>query len=111
MRRISSKIARFRPFFSFLRPLLIRDGPFINLFLFRYISTYYLKYFEYVGPAIMAGGGSERQPVVRILESLSRKCKFITFLYTKVNSLVHAFLSSYGVDLGIRLKVRLCTML
>ena len=58
----------------------------------------------------MAGGGSERHLAVRILEILARKCKLITYLYTKVNSLVQAFPSSYGVDIGIRLKIRLCTM-
>ena len=44
LRRISSKIARFRFFFLFVRPLLKRAGPFINLFSLRYISTYYLKH-------------------------------------------------------------------
>ena len=44
LRRISSKIARFRSFFLFVRPLLKRVGPFINLFPSRYISTYYLKH-------------------------------------------------------------------
>ena len=58
----------------------------------------------------MAGGGSERHLAVRILEILARKNKFITYLYTKVNSLVQAILSSYVIDLDIRLKVRLCTM-
>ena len=37
VRRISSKIARFRLFFLFLQPLLIRDGPFINMLLLGYI--------------------------------------------------------------------------
>ena len=58
----------------------------------------------------MAGGGSERHLAVRISEILVRKNKFITYLYAKVNSLVQAFPSSYGVDIGIKLKVRLCTM-
>ena len=48
------------------------------------------------------GGGSERSLAVRISEILARKYKFITYLYAKVMSLVQAFLSSYGVDLGIR---------
>ena len=47
-------------------------------------------------------GGSERHLAVRISEILARKYKFITYLYAKVMSLVQAFLSSYGVDLGIR---------
>ena len=62
-----------------------------------------------MGPGIVAGGGSERHLRVRISEIFARKCKFITYLYTKVNSLVQAFLSSYGVDVGIRLKISLCT--
>ena len=44
LRRISSKIERFRSFFLFVRPLLKRVGPFINLFSLRYNSTYYLKH-------------------------------------------------------------------
>ena len=44
VRRISSKIVRFRSFFLFVWPLLIRVEPFINLFPLRYISTYYLKH-------------------------------------------------------------------
>ena len=63
-----------------------------------------------MGPGIMAGGGSERHLAVRISEILVRKIKFFTYLYAKVMSLVQAFLSSYGVDVGIRRKVRLCTM-
>ena len=43
--RVSSKIARFRHFFLFLQPLLIRVGPYINMFPLHYISTYYLKCF------------------------------------------------------------------
>ena len=43
VRRISSKIARFRSFFLFVRPLQIRVGPFIIMFPLRYISTYYFK--------------------------------------------------------------------
>ena len=62
-----------------------------------------------MGPGIVAGGGSERHLRVRISEIFARKCKFITYLYTKVNSLVQAFPSSYGVDFGIRLKISLCT--
>ena len=42
----------------------------------------------------MAGGGSERHLRVRISEIFVRKYKFITYLYTKVNSLVQAFPSS-----------------
>ena len=63
-----------------------------------------------MGPGIIAGGGSGRHLAVRISEILVRKNKLITYLYTNVNSLVQAFPSSYGVDLGIRIKVRLCTM-
>ena len=63
-----------------------------------------------MGPGIVAGGGSERHLRVRISEIFARKCKFITYLYTKVNSLVQTFPSSYRVEFGIRLKVRLCTM-
>ena len=44
LRWISSKIARFRFFFLFVRPLLKRVGLFINLFYLRHISTYYLKH-------------------------------------------------------------------
>ena len=47
--RISSKNARFRPFFLFLQPFLIRAGPVINMFRLRYISTYYLKCFRVCG--------------------------------------------------------------
>ena len=110
VRRISSKIARFRSFFLFVWPLQIRVGPFFNISPLRYISTYYISVLEYVGPGIIAGGGSERHPTVRILEILERKCKFVTYLYAKVNSLVQAILSVYRVEFGIRLKVRLCTM-
>ena len=63
-----------------------------------------------MGSGIIAGGGLERHPTVRISEILERKCKFITYLFRKVNSLVQAFPSSYRVEFGIRLKVRLCTM-
>ena len=45
VRRISSKNARFRPFFLFVRSFLIRDGPFIYLFPLRFIRTYCLKCF------------------------------------------------------------------
>ena len=49
VRRISSKNARFRPFFLFLQPFLIKVGPFINMFPLRYISTYYSKCFGVCG--------------------------------------------------------------
>ena len=45
VRRISSKNARFRPFFLFLQPFLIRVGPVINMFRLCYIRTYYFKCF------------------------------------------------------------------
>ena len=80
------------------------------MFRLRYISTYYLSVLEYVGPGIMAGGGSERHLAVRISEILARKNKFITYLYAKVNSLGLANMSVDRVDSGLRLKVRLCTM-
>ena len=51
----------------------------------------------------MAGGGSERHFAVRT------KIQVYIYLYTKVNSLVQAFPSSYGIDVGIRLKISLCT--
>ena len=54
--RISSKIVRFRPFFSFLQPLLIRVGPFINMFPLHYISTYYLKCFGVCGSGYYGKG-------------------------------------------------------
>ena len=63
-----------------------------------------------MGPGIIAGGGSERHLTVRISEILERKCKFVTYSYAKVNSLVQAILSVYRVEWGIILKVRLCTM-
>ena len=63
-----------------------------------------------MGPGIVAGGGSERHLRVRIPEIFARKCKFITYLYTKVNSLVQAIPISYRVDFCIRLKISLCTM-
>ena len=44
VRRISSKNARFRPFFLFIQPFLIRVGPFIYIFRLHYISIYYLKH-------------------------------------------------------------------
>ena len=47
--RISSKNARFRPFFLFLQPFSIRVGPVINMFCLCYISTYYLKCFRVCG--------------------------------------------------------------
>ena len=53
---ISSKIVRFRNFFSFLQPLLIRVGPFINLFPLHYISTYYLKCFGVCGSGYYGKG-------------------------------------------------------
>ena len=43
--RISAKIARYRPFFLLLQHLLIRVGPFINLFPLHYISNYYFRCF------------------------------------------------------------------
>ena len=49
VRRISSKIARYRSFFLFVRPLQIRVGPFFNTFPLRYISTYYIKCFGVCG--------------------------------------------------------------
>ena len=58
----------------------------------------------------MAGGWLEKHHVVRISEILARKYKFITYLLAKVNSLVQANLSVYKIDIGIRLKIRLCTM-
>ena len=33
-------------FFLFVQPLLIRDGPYINMIPLRCISTYYLKHFR-----------------------------------------------------------------
>ena len=45
LRRISSKIARFRSFFLFVQPLLKRVGPFINLFAQPRLTIY--------GPAVI----------------------------------------------------------
>ena len=60
--RISSKIARFRPFFLFLQPLLIRVGPFNNLFLLHYISTYHLKCFGVCGSGYYGKGRVGKTP-------------------------------------------------
>ena len=49
VRRISSKNARFCPFFLFSQPFLIRVGPVINMFRLRNISTYYFKCFRVCG--------------------------------------------------------------
>ena len=46
----------------------------------------------------------------KVTLQFARKYKFITYLYTKVNSLVQTNLSVYMIDIGIRLKIRLCTM-
>ena len=60
--RISSKIVRFRPFFLFFQPLLIRVGPFINLFPLHYISTYYLKCFGVCGSGYNGKGRVGKTP-------------------------------------------------
>ena len=52
----------------------------------------------------MAGGGSGRHFAVRT------KIQVYTYYYTKVNSLVQTYLSVYMIDIGIRLKIKLCTM-
>ena len=62
MRRISSKNARFRPFFLFLQPFLIRVGPFINMFRLRYISTYYIKCFGVCGSGYCGRGRVGKTP-------------------------------------------------
>ena len=81
VRRISSKNGRYRPFFLFLQPFLIRVGPFINMFRLRYIRNCYFKCSRVCGSGYYGRGGSERHLAVRILEILSRKNKLITFLY------------------------------
>ena len=60
--RISSKITRFRSFFLFVRPFLTRNGPFINLFPLRYISTYCLKCFGVFGSGYNGRGRVEKTP-------------------------------------------------
>ena len=54
----------------------------------------------------MSGGVSERHLNVRILEILARKCKFITYLYTKVNSLVQAIPSGYRAVFWYQIKAQ-----
>ena len=60
--RISSKIARFRPLFLFLQPLLIRVGPLLYLFLLHHISTYYFKCFGVCGSGHYGRGRVGKTP-------------------------------------------------
>ena len=62
VRRINSKIARFRSFFLFVRPLQIRVGPVINMFPLRYISTYYIKCFGVCGSGYCGRGRVGKTP-------------------------------------------------
>ena len=62
VRRISSKNARFRPFFSFYSPFLIRVGPVINMFRLRCISTYYFKCFRVCGSGYCGRGRVGKTP-------------------------------------------------
>ena len=62
VRRISSKIARFRSFFLFVRPLQIRVGPFFNMFPLRYISSYYIKCFGVCGSGHYSRGRVRKTP-------------------------------------------------
>ena len=62
VRRISSKNARFRPFFLFLQPFLIRVGPVIFMFRLRYMSTYYFKCFGVCGSGYCGRGRVGKTP-------------------------------------------------
>ena len=110
VRRISSKNARFCPFFLFLQPFLIRVGPVINMFRLRNISTSYFKCFRVCGSGYYGRGRVRKTPRGSYFGNSRTKKQVITYLYAKVNSLVQANLSVDRADFGIRLKIRLCTM-
>ena len=95
VRRISSKNARFCPFFLFLQPFLIRVGPVINMFRLRNISTYYFKCFRVCGSGYYGRGRVRKTPRGSNFGNSRTKKKFITFLYAKVISLVQAYHSVY----------------
>ena len=62
VRRISSKNARFLPFFLFFQPFLIRVGPVVNMFCLCYISTYYSKCFRVCGSGYYGRGRVRKTP-------------------------------------------------
>ena len=110
VRRISSKNARFRTFFLFFQPFLIRIGPVSNMFCLRYIRTYYLKCFRVCGSGYCGWGRVGKTPRGSKFGNSRTKIQVYTYLYAKVNSLVQTNLSVYIIDIGIRLKIRLCTI-
>ena len=59
---MSSKIARFRPFFLFLQPFLVRVGHFIVMIRLHYISTYYFKCFLVCGSGYCGRGRVGKTP-------------------------------------------------
>ena len=97
VRRISSKIARFRSFFLFVWPLQIRVGPFFNMFPLRYISTYYIKCFGVFGSGHYNRGRVGKTPHGSNFGNSRTKMQ-VCHSYAKVNSLVQAILSVYRVE-------------
>ena len=83
VRRISSKNARFRPFFLFLQPFWIRVGPVINMFRLRYISTYYFKCFRVCGSGYCGRGRVGKTPRGSNFGNSSTKRTSLTPIYMR----------------------------
>ena len=96
VRRISSKNARFCPFFLILQPFLIRVGPVINMFRLRNISTYYFKCFRVCGSGYYGRGRVRKTSRgSNFGNSRTKKKVYHLFICESDISLVQAYHSVY----------------